>query len=1111
MIRDDATINQIRAADPAQSTWLAANAGSGKTRVLTDRVARLLLRGTRPQNILCLTYTKAAAAEMQNRLFARLGAWAMLPDADLRAALTELGEEPPEGQAGLSRARVLFAQAMEVPGGLRIQTIHAFCAGLLRRFPLEAGVSPDFTEMEERTAALLRAEIADRMAQGATQGVTDAFLAHASGEDLEPVLKEIVAGADLFAAPFDEPGLRSVLDLPEGLSLGGLVADLFDRDTTDLIAALIPILAAGSTTDQAAAEALRAMTGRLGDLPVLERLLLWGASATKNAPYTAKGDRFPTRDTRARESAFTDALDTLMQRVEAARPLRLGLVTLARSKALHDFGHRFVHLYEEAKTRRGLLDFDDLIARARRLLGDPDVAQWVLWKLDGGIDHILVDEAQDTSPGQWAVIGGLAQEFAAGEGARRIERTLFVVGDRKQSIYSFQGADPDGFDAMRHRFAAELDRAGQGLHDHALAHSFRSAPVILRAVDEVFQGPHLSGLGAEAPQHRAFHAGMPGRVDLWPPVPVPEKEEESTDWTAPVDRIGTRHPARILSDRVADAVRDMVEGGVLPGVGGARRIGAGDILILVQRRSDLFHAIIRGLKTRGVKVAGADRLRVGAELAVRDIGALLRFLALAEDNLSLAEALRSPLFGWTEQELYTLAAHRPGPSLWEALRGSGRVDTLAVLDDLRRQADFLRPYDLINRLLVRHDGRRRLLARLGPEAEDGIDALLAQALAHEAGEVPGLTGFVEWMQTDETDFKRPMESRGDAVRVMTVHGSKGLEAPIVILPDCAKRSYRDRDAFLGHRGRAIWPMPKEEATPLQVALRDEARRKDEDERRRLLYVAMTRAEQWLIVAAAGDTGSGGDSWHAMAEEGLTRAGAVAAGLPGGAGLRLEGGDWDVAAATGAEDVAPQSPAPVAVDSAPVVVPEADRMLAPSDLGGAVILPGETDPQEGEAALARGRLIHRLLEFLPAAAPGDRPALARAICAADPDMTAAGGIDGIVTEALALAQLLAPGDLCEVGVAGVLPDGRRIAGLVDRLTVTAERVTITDYKTNRLVPARPEDVPEGILRQMGAYSHMLEAVYPGRTIEALILWTATATVMPLPRALVMAALRRACLP
>ena len=1123
---DDATLNQLRAADPGASTWLSANAGSGKTRVLTDRVARLLLRGTNPQNILCLTYTKAAAAEMQNRLFQRLGGWAMLPDSDLRRALADLGEDPPDDSAGLARARRLFAQALETPGGLRIQTIHAFCAGLLRRFPLEAGVSPQFAEMEDRATALLRAEVADAIAAGPDGAVVDALAAYLGGDDIAPLLTAIAAEPDRFAAPFDEAGLRAALDLDPDQTEATLAAPYADAGVTALLTRLVALCAEGSPADRKDAERLRPALpcGPVARLAILEDVLLFKGGAA--VPFGPRTGKFPTRATRDKAPDLMEDLATLMDEVAAAQPRRLGLALLARSRALHAFGALFVAEYERRKLIRGVVDFDDLIRKARHLLEDRERAQWVLFKLDGGIDHILVDEAQDTSPAQWAVIRGLAQEFAAGEGARAgVERTIFVVGDPKQSIYSFQGADPDGFDRMRAHFAAELGRVQRPLHDGTLAWSFRSSPAILRAVDCVFQGEHLDGIGAEAPMHRAFHADMPGRVDLWPAVEKEEAEGEDGHWTEPVDRIGKRHPGRLLADRIADAVQGMVGQALIPGARAPdgthplRPVTEGDVLILVQRRSDMFHAIIGALKARGLRVAGADRLRVGAELAVRDIGAVLRFLALAEDDLSLAEALRSPLLGWDEQALFSLAAHRPaGATLWQALRGAaGHDETRAILDDLRTSADFLRPFDLITRLLIRHDGRRRLLARLGAEAEDGIDALLSQALAYEGSAVPSLTGFVEWMQTDDTDLKRQMESRGTAIRVMTVHGAKGLEAPVVILPDCARPQAPRGGALLATDAGVILPAAKEQAPPLQTDLREAERAAQERERRRLLYVAMTRAESWLIVAAAGETGTGGDSWHAMVEEGLGRAGATVHPQPGGDGLRLDHGDWAGPVAEGPPAaVAPPEPAPAPLPGRLPAPTPAAAPPSPSALGGAKAMPGDSDPDLGEAAMARGTLLHLLLEHLPQVAPGDRPALAAAIAGSRADPALIPDPAAIAEEALrlladpALAHVFAPGTRAEVPIAAPLPFGgdQPATGSIDRLIVVPDGVTAVDYKTNRIVPDRPEDVPEGILRQMGAYRAMLGQVFADRPVTVAILWTASGRLMPLPDPLVMAALQRA---
>ncbi|MCV2867263.1 double-strand break repair helicase AddA [Defluviimonas sp. WL0002] len=1121
---DDATRAQVRAADPEASTWLSANAGSGKTRVLIDRVARLLLDGTEPQRILCLTYTKAAASEMQNRLFGRLGEWAMLPEPQLRAALANLGATGPVDAEALARARRLFARAIETPGGLKIQTIHSFCAALLRRFPVEAGVSPDFTEMDDRTAALLRAEIVEELAAGDDIGAVDALASLVSGDDIDPFLADLGRNSDAFAQPLTRAEVFELFALPAGFDRAALLAEVFKGSESSLFGVLVPLLAASGPNDAKAAAKLAAANFAAPDehvLTVLESVLLTGEGA--KAPFSAKIGSFPTKGLReGKAAALMPELDALMERVEAARHLRIALGAAERTLALHRFAGAFLPRYAARKAGQGRLDFDDLITRAAALLGDRSVASWVLFRLDGGIDHVLVDEAQDTSPAQWKVIERLTEEFTAGEGARGTLRTIFVVGDKKQSIYSFQGADLKEFDGMRNHFTAKFAALGRAMEDMELLHSFRSADAILRVVDLTFGDQTNHGLGG-APRHLAFHAGKPGRVDLWDPIPKPEKVAPDA-WYDPVDILPDAHEHVVLARKIAAEIRRMIDAGTtLLEKSGPRRIHEGDFLILVQRRGPLFAEIIRACKAERLEIAGADRLKLGGELAVKDLAALLSFLALQEDDLSLAAALRSPLFGWTEGQLYDLAHKRPAKVyLWEALRNRRDAfpQTLAVLDDLRKWADFLRPYELLERILTRHGGRQRLLARLGPEAEDGIDALLAQALSYERTEVPSLTGFLVWMQTDEVEVKRRLDSASRAIRVMTVHGAKGLEAPIVILPDTARRGEQSRDEiYVTGQGIALWKTPAAESPALISDLRDEFRDRQRQERMRLLYVAMTRAESWLIVCAAGETGAGEDSWYALIDAAVDKAGAAPARADGaawdfGPGKRFELGEWPlpVSSEPGAPQAPDTPPTPPRWLLAPAPsAPDAALALSPSALGGAKALAGDAGLDE-ELAMRRGTLIHLLLEHLPLWPRADWPDIAEALLAAETDADPSES-ETLLAEATsvldspALAPILARG-LREVELTAALPElgGRQLHGTIDLLLVEADRVLAIDYKSNASVPDRPETVPDGILRQMGAYGQMLSAIYPDRPVQTAILWTRTGQLMELPTDIVRAALQ-----
>ncbi|WP_170426357.1 double-strand break repair helicase AddA [Ruegeria arenilitoris] len=1111
--RNDATERQVQAARPDASTWLAANAGSGKTRVLTDRVARLLLGGVQPQHILCLTYTKAAASEMQNRLFKRLGEWAMLGDEPLLAQLTDLGVPGIIDPDRLAQARTLFARAIETPGGLKIQTIHSFCASLLRRFPLEAGVSPQFSEMEDRAAALLREEIVEDFAEGPQATLIEDVARFVTDTGFDNLTAAITHKRNLFAQQLDWSGILQRFELPDGFDEDTLLDRVFLGGEVELIRTILPALSdSGGNNAKAAAKLSAFSEARITSLPMLESVFLTGKSAKE--PFTAKINSFPTKA--LREGVLAGQMPQLaafMLRVEAAREHRLALIAARKTHVLHRFATAFLPEYERRKQLRGWLDFDDLILRARQVLNDPAVAEWVLYRLDGGIDHILVDEAQDTSPDQWDVVEKLAQEFTSGEGARSgVERTIFVVGDKKQSIYSFQGADPQAFDRMQAEFGRKLSESGSKLWDSTLEYSFRSSSAILSLVDILFENRAEAGFHKDS-QHRAFKADLPGRVDLWPVVEKVEDDDDS-DWTDPVDRPGARHHNVILAEKVAKSIKDMIDSGETipedgePGTFVRRKVQPGDFLILVQRRSDLFAEIIRACKAQGLPIAGADRLKVGAELAVKDLAALLSFLATPEDSLSLATVLKSPLFGWSEQQLFDLAHRRKEQFLWAALRQRADEfpETLAVLNDLRGQIDFLRPYDLIERILTRHDGRRKLLGRLGAEAEDGINALLSQALAYERTDIPSLTGFLVWMQTDDLEIKRQMSGVGNMIRVMTVHGSKGLEAPIVILPDTGKRQApRDAEIMVAD-GTPLWKVPADASPALIAQARNEARAREENERLRLLYVALTRAEKWLIVAAAGDVGKDGNSWYLMVQAAMERAGAVQ--LPGTETLRLSHGDWDALPliATHEPTVADRDMPPSFLTSAKT--PDAEpETISPSDLGGAKALPGDAG-QDEEAAKLRGTRLHLLLEHLPSVAQDTWPELCARLLPEmqDPDRQELLAEACDVLAAPHLQAVFADNALAEVPVTADL-NGRRMHGIIDRLIVTDTEVRVIDFKSNATVPSDAQTCPEGVLRQMGAYAQAMSQIYPSQEIRTAILWTRTATLMWLPHDLVTDALDR----
>jgi len=1135
------TPDQATASDPAHSAWVSASAGSGKTFVLARRVLRLLRRGVEPGRILCLTFTRAAAAEMAKRVFSELGRWATMSDAALTEELIRLEGRDPQPE-DLEQARRLFARALETPGGIKIQTIHAFAERVLHQFPFEANVAAHFDVLDEATAAELRAR-AEATVVGRTAREPDGPLASAldtlaaySGEiQFSKLIRAVVNERDALRRWIRQQGdLDAALDdlaVALGVDPGEDPAALRESVAKSPLfpasawPAAIDALSSGAKTDADRADALRRAVEASGE----ERnsaywsVFLTLAGAPRKILMTKKlADAHPDlADTLAREQ---ERLAGLAERLRAQE-------AYAASCALFRLADAVLDRYARLKQTRGLLDYDDLIAKTHALLTRSGAAPWVLYKLDGGIDHILIDEAQDTSPQQWEIVRVLAEEGLAGEGARGAERTLFAVGDEKQSIYSFQGADPVKFDEMRRYFERRVGEAGRPWAGVPLTVSFRSGPAVLEAIDRVFAAPAArEGLepGATPIVHTPVRAEAAGLVELWPPE-TPAEKDEPDPWDAPLDRFDAESPRARLAARIAATIAGWrAEGKMLESRG--RPIAPGDILILVRRRNEFVDALVAALRAKGVPVAGADRLVLQQHIAVMDLLAAAVVALLPEDDLSLATVLKSPLVGLDEEALFALAANRPG-TLWQALEARRAEapfeEAFAFVKRLRARADFGPPFAFFAELLGPMKGRRKLMSRLGPEAADALSEFLNLALAFEASAAASLQGFVQWVRGQSADIKRNMDQAKGEVRIMTVHGAKGLEAPIVFLPDtCDVPDGRHDgplfalDAPSGIPGAAaplVWAPGGQQTQPQAVrAARERARLAQMAEYRRLLYVAMTRAEDCLYVCGAQTTGGPKEGcWYELIANALRPVLTPVAGEDG------EPEAWRFARGTPAPVAAPK-PEPVATRRK---LPGWAENPAPQPAPAAIpLVPSAAVEEEPEAeytvaagvarkaAMARGTLIHRLLERLPDAPPEKRPDAAMRLLKLLAPELAAGERKGIADEVLALigradlAALFGPDSRAEVPVAG--PVGRdaqsgrpiMISGQIDRLVVTEKAVLIADYKTNRRIPATIEDAPPAYVAQLAAYRAALEKLFPGRHIKALVLWTAGPVAMLVPDAL-----------
>lgn len=1135
--------NQMHAVQPDRTVWLSASAGTGKTQVLSARVLRLLLQpGVDPEQLLCLTFTKAGAAEMATRVNDVLASWVRMPDIALAKELGFIGADI--GLETIARARSRFAAVLDCAGGgLRIETIHAFCQWLLSAFPVEAGLLPGTRAMEDRDKSLLVRKVLAELLVTAEQHGDEAMLSALSDLSLrmaqpqvESFLLRCAGARDLWFGtgawqPPLRPRINGVLGLPVDDDDAG-VAALCADDAFDCLSVrrcMTANAAWGTPTGINCANIIgdwlsASPQGRLAGLDDFAKQFL-----------TAKSEPKSTRNLDKREPDYAGNQSRVIACIEAVRE-RKALVDLA---AMLDpaltLGRRFALAWDAAKTREGFIDFDDQIRTAADLLTGKASADWIRYKLDRRFDHILVDEAQDTNAAQWRIVlDGLVSDFFTGEGQRGDRlRTLFVVGDYKQAIFRFQGTSPQNFALAQGRVDRQLREVAEVLGDPSqallglgLGQSYRTASSILAFVDRAIQhiGPERFGLLHPPEPHQG--EDRPGLVALWRPVGLPAGASEDADDDDDAGVGGDSgeeggegwlsRPDRLLADRIARQVRAWIKHGFPLVKGKTRRAGAGDVMVLVRKRKELAGLIVARLHAQGVPVAGVDRLRLGAPLAVKDLVAALRFAAQPLDDLNLAGLLVSPLVGWTQEQLLAFGYRHKNMRLWDHLRASEGPDTFATMEQLRgllARADYDPPHVLLHWLLVGPwAGRRKLVARLGREANDPIDELLNATMAYATGNTPSLVGFLQWFDGGEGELKREAGKNEGLVRVMTVHGAKGLQAPIVILADAADdpeksppRGLELTEDRLGER-RTV-PLPalrkEEKAAPVREAEAQVAK-EEREEHWRLLYVAMTRAEEALFIAGAlrkKQTEVPPESWYAMLEPLF------------GADQWTADALWDGRKQLGTLSPIPEAEAKQAepamelpdVLTAPVgPEPRPPRPLAPSSLGEDEAPDPPVRPGPGAALAAqRGTLLHKLFERLPqTGSDADRRAAALAWLQRNAPAMSGTDHDEIVATTLGVladpqwADVFGPGSLAEVPLAALV-EGRMIVGTIDRLVLGQDAIRIVDFKTARRPPTSLAEIPPAYVRQMAAYVQALAVIYPGRRVEAALLYTQTPELFVLP--------------
>lgn len=1119
---------QRGASDPSKSVWVGASAGSGKTKVLVDRVLRLLLSGIAPQKILCLTFTRAAAAQMSIKVMERLSVWATCSDDKLREELDKLQNSPPD-EKYLETARCLFARVLNCPGGMRIRTIHSFGQEVLRRFPIEAGLPPQFSVMEETDAKAMLADVKDDLLRLAAANpespegqALQLLVKEVSGDGFSSILEDTSLAAERLRLALSKHGGVEGISMRQRELLG--LRD--DENEENILSAAIDSenfkcaeLKSAAKWLQEGTDAEKERGGALAYWLSLDKK----TRMEKFEDYCGiflKKDGFPRTKLVNKKVAETypgivEIMAGEAERLSAVQKLLDGVRIVEQTKAVLVLASKLNEKYAAEKTAKSVLDYDDLIIFTDNLLRREGIALWVMFKLDNGIDHILVDEAQDTSPAQWRIVDALTQEFFSGQTARSdVNRTLFVVGDEKQSIFSFLKADREKFTEMREYFKKRIVAADANAYREVPMNiSFRSARAILRAVDAVFADDMArEGVSDAQIEHQAYRSDIVGRVEVWPIISSEkENDKEVYQWSLPDKNERDKKPAAELASKIADKIAKWLRDGEIIE---DRALVPDDIMILVRKRDALVDNLVRALKSRNVQVTGVDRMTLVKQLPVMDLLALLQFVLLPEDDLNLAVVLKGPLLGLNDSHLMKIAIRREG-ALWQSLcaKASGNDELARAVDYLRKLlavADKITPFAMLSEILSMPcpaddiSGRKAVWSRLGPDALDPVDELLRAAQEFGQRHSPSLQSFLHWMSATETEIKREMDQNGGQVRITTVHAAKGLEAPIVILPDTTSLPSK------GKMSKVIWDathevpfyVPREPLNVFAGELRDAEWQKQLEEYRRLLYVALTRAKYRLYVCGWKNSNSDKSerTWYDLIERSLEKLHEPSV-VKGDEIIAFEDAPKFKKEKQKLKDAKEnQEKIIIPAWAYQKFVPEAKevRVLTPSHMAD----DDQPAATPGDQRFMRGRIIHRLLQSLPEIEPEKRDAAASRFLGSMKNEISIDRHDEIKSEVLGLlnnpeyAPLFGPESRAEAPI--VWSDGiARIEGQMDRICVRDDSVWIVDYKTNRPPPDDITGVAKPYLRQMAAYAHALKDVYPGKVIRCFILWTYGPRIMPIP--------------
>jgi len=1114
--------DSLRAVEPGTNITVQASAGTGKTWLLVSRLLRLLLGGAEPGGILAVTFTRKAAAEMQQRLTERLAELAVCDNNTLDTRLAQMGL--PADAHNRRRARRLYDTLMFGAVIPRTTTFHAFCQEILERFPIEAEVPPGFELLENEAPlrdmawASLHAEATAQPDSAVAQALEALYTqCHSLHNTLLAVNRFLAQRIDwwAFTRGKDHPARWAAAVLKQQLDIEpdqDPLADFFQARQQQAIAEFSDLLGKHPTrTNQRHLSELETARDETRQLPerhaALRQVFLTqdGERRKRDISKTLISKLGPHGAERLIElhAQFCADLETLRERLNRLKLYQLNRHWYLAGEAL--LGH-----FQRIKQEQRLLDFTDLEWRSYRLLNQSELAHWIQYKLDQRIDHLLVDEFQDTNPTQWRLLLPLLEELSAGLPER--PRSVFLVGDSKQSIYRFRRADARLFGHaavwLQERLQAE---------QISMDHSRRSSQAVIDCVNQVFQHPQLQQLIPDFPPHATYHTDLWGEVCLLPlvsapPGPAEDKPDDSLRNPLQEPRRQDQDSRFYLEGRqLAEQIRCLIARPTLIGAGAdARPLSYGDILLLLRNRTHAAH-YERALREAGIPYLGTARGTLLQSLEARDLEALLDTLITPFNNLSLAQVLRCPLFACSDDALMLLASGTGGDwmerlqrlaptlSVTHPLYQAGRL-----LGEWRQWARLLPVHDLLDRIYFEGDLLRRYLAATPPNLRPRVQANLLRflelALEIDSGRYPSLTRFLNHLrslreqQQDAPDDGTP-EQTGDRVTIMTIHGAKGLEAPVVMVADSTtlptdKSSWSPLVDWPAQRDRPDYFVLLPDSS--QRDSLSQARKSGQDlaaarEDANLLYVALTRARQVLIISGSEPVRSKHLGWYGLIREALTE------------DCHSTGHRPAAAAPTGIPPAPPAEPHPAL--NQPLKIPYRLRRIAPSRQ----LDPVEPEHPQDPDACTRGIVIHRFLELL--ATPDPVPlAVARTRVALETGLGPEDAQLGLWCQE-AVRNLedpkLAPifsdtGDhqsFKEVPLSYLQGD-TLIDGVIDRLLVGRETLTLVDFKTSPVdSPAEAERRAGHYRAQLKLYADGVQRLWPDHSLQLYLLFTAGPYLVP----------------